>query len=412
MKLKQIRVDGYKNLINCVVNLGDFNVLVGPNNSGKSNLLEALQILWPMCFGDEKLRKDMLKGFTPRFTADSSICHLQHHRNKPMTVGVAFEVTVDQKLWIVDYEVKVRCDEEEKKDGYFVWEKLTAKEPYRRGPSRKYIWREDKHLAVMGNKHKIARDNSSLLAINSLYPDYEGLNIELERFVEAISWLGFSKIFAISPTALRLSIDDEKPIRDIRVSSFDLSFVLDNIKEEGKYYTLFKESLCDIMDLEDIKFEVQVKQHSLNGTAIKEATKRTRYFLVKRKGDDYSLVEEYSDGTFVVAAILEALFSEEDRGPVLCLEELENCLHPAALEKLLRFLQDHSDKWPVLITTHSPYILNGVNPEDVNVAIVDETGATHFKKIHNTKQLRDYLKSGFMSFGDMLTSNFEDFLGK
>jgi len=412
MKLKQIRVDGYKNLINCVVNLGDFNVLVGPNNSGKSNLLEALQILWPMCFGDEKLRKRILKGLTPRLTSDSSICHLQHHRNKPVTVGVAFEVTVDQILWTVDYEVKVRCDKEEKKDGSFVWEKLTAKEPSRPGPSRKYIWREDKRLEVMGKEHKIARDNSSLLAINSLYPDYEGLSLELKRFVAAISWLGFSRIFAISPTALRLGIDEEKPISGIRVSSFDLSFVLDNIKEEGNYYTLFKESLCDIMDLEDIKFEVQVKQHHLNGTASKEATKRTRYFLVKRKGDDYSLVEEYSDGTFVVAAILEALFSEEDRGPVLCLEELENCLHPAALEKLLRFLQDHSDKWSVLITTHSPYILNGVNPEDVNVAIVDETGATHFEKVHNTKQLRDYLRSGFMSFGDMLVSNFEDFLGK
>ena len=42
MKLKQIRVDGYKNLINCEVNLGDFNVLVGPNNSGKSQSLREI----------------------------------------------------------------------------------------------------------------------------------------------------------------------------------------------------------------------------------------------------------------------------------------------------------------------------------------------------------------------------------
>ena len=53
-----------------------------------------------------------------------------------------------------------------------------------------------------------------------------------------------------------------------------------------------------------------------------------------------------------------------------------------------------------------------MNPEDVNVAIVDEKGAAHFEKVHNTKQLRDYLKSGFMSLGDMLASNFEDVLGK
>jgi len=91
------------------------------------------------------------------------------------------------------------------------------------------------------------------------------------------------------------------------------------------------------------------------------------------------------------------------------LEELENCLHPAAIEKLLRFLQDNADKWPVLITTHSSYLLNGVNPEDVNVAVVDETGAAHFEKVKNSRQLRDYLNKGLMSFGELLVKDFEGF---
>ena len=51
MKLKQIRVDGYKNLIDCEVNLSDFNVLVGPNNSGKSNAIDALRLLTPPLSG-------------------------------------------------------------------------------------------------------------------------------------------------------------------------------------------------------------------------------------------------------------------------------------------------------------------------------------------------------------------------
>ena len=59
MKIKQIRVDGYKNLIDCKVDLGDFNVLVGPNNSGKSNLLQAIQMLGALWFGDQEiLRSD------------------------------------------------------------------------------------------------------------------------------------------------------------------------------------------------------------------------------------------------------------------------------------------------------------------------------------------------------------------
>jgi len=130
---------------------------------------------------------------------------------------------------------------------------------------------------------------------------------------------------------------------------------------------------------------------------------------VTRPRDIPSLIEEYSDGTLLVAAILAALLYKKRSGPILCLEELETCLHPAALEKLLRFLQDHSDKWPVLITTHSPYLLNGVRPEDVNVAVVDETGATHFEKVESSRQLREYLNKNLMSFGELLSSDFEGF---
>ena len=166
------------------------------------------------------------------------------------------------------------------------------------------------------------------------------------------------------------------------------------------------------MDLEGAKFHANEHKLPSKDSQEKETIKRFRSFAIKRQGAGYAEITEFSDGTLAVACILSALLLVKREGPILCIEELENCLHPAALKKLLRFLQDHSDKWPVLITTHSPYLLNGVRPEDVNVAVVDETGATHFKKVKNTRQLRDYLKSGFMSFGDMLASNFEDVIGK
>lgn len=410
MKLKQIRVDGYKNLIKCEVNLGDFNVLVGPNNSGKSNILEAVQILGGICFGGETLRKQIFKGETPPPRIGSSICHLEAHKNKPLTIGIAFEMTIKGNPWIVDYEIKIKCSSLKNKGG-FISETLTAKPPSRTGVMTTYIERQYKNLKVSGKSYLIANTNSALQAISVLYPDFDGLAPEFEKFFAELFWVGRTNVIALSPTGLRENIDEEKPIGDFRVSSFDLLQVIDDIKEKGKYYKLFTESLCDILDLEKAHFFAE-NMKVTEERKTKETAKRMRCLLIKRRGDDYCPIEEYSDGTFAVAAVLALLLSENVRGPVLYLEELENCLHPAAVEKLLRFLQDHSDEWPVLITTHSPYVLNGVNPEDVNVAIVDDTGATHFEKVRNTKQLRDYLKSGFMSFGDMLASNFEDIIGK
>jgi predicted ATPase len=423
MKLKQVRVDGYKNLINAVLDLGDFNVLVGPNNSGKSNLLEAIQMLWPICFGDDKIHEYIFMGMTPPQKGVSSVCHLEKYKNKMMTIGVAFEIFENNTMWAVDYEVALQCGHEKKENIGFIAETLTAKEPSKTGPPTIYIKREDKTLKVEGKGqtkeiHPIAKDNSSMLALRSLYPDFENLPSELKAFVKAIGSLSSTDIFAFSPNDVRSSLIKDKYIEEPQNSSFNLLVVVDKIKEEGKYYELFKQSMCSILTLEDIEtiardIPIPSHGHPTDGKAQgKEKMKRIRFFFAQRKGDNPAFIEEYSDGTLMVAAILASLLSKGRTEPIICIEELENYLHPMALEKLLRFLQDHADKWPVLITTHSPYLLNGVNPEDVNVAVVGEDGATHFEKVKSTKKLRDYLNKGFMSFGDLLSSNFENMIGR
>lgn len=412
MKLKQIRVDGYKNLIDCEVNLSDFNVLVGPNNSGKSNFLESFRILDGICFGNDTIREFLLSGLIPKTRLSVSICHLEAHENKPLTIGINFEILIKQKKWNVDYEIKVKCSRTKSQRGVLE-ERLTAKIVGRKGPRTEYILRNEKELIVYINgtkkaPHTISANNISLQAIRSLYPDNEGLAPEFKHFYKAISQIAGMRTFAFSPQGLREKFDEEQSIKGWRISSFDLLLILDKLKKKAKYLNLFKETMCDILDLEEVHFEAENIKLSPDQKGGK-LSKRSRYLFIKRGSNDWSWFQEYSDGTFIVAAILASLFSEEDKGPILCLEELENCLHPAAIEKLLRFLQDNADKWPVLITTHSSYLLNGVNPEDVNVAVVDETGATRFKKVKNSKGLQNYLNKSLMSFGDLLVDNYKRF---
>jgi len=413
MKLKQIRVDGYKNLINAVLDLGDFNVLVGPNNSGKSNMLEVIQMIWPICFGDDKLRQGIFSGMTPPSRGGSSLCHIGPYINKSLKIGLTFDINGNENIWKVDYDLEIQCKPrtEKAEDVGFISEILSAKNPSATGPASKYIKRYDKTLEIVGVKHPISKDISSLSALKSLYPDYKKLPLEMRHFVEAIYNVGNTNIFAVSPANLVKSIDSEKDIRGLRISSFDLPFAVDKIKEKGEYYELFKETLCDILNLKDVRLEAVVPPLQNGKEKEGQTNKKMRFLMVKKTEDGFCLIDECSDGTFTAAAILAGVISIGPSKPIVCIEEPENYLHPTALEKLLRFLQDHADKWPVLITTHSPYLLNCVkNVEDISVAVVDDNGATNFKKVENTKQLRDYLKSGFMSIGDMLVSNFEEVL--
>lgn len=413
MKLKQVRVDGYKNLINAVLDLGDFNVLVGPNNSGKSNTLEAIQIVWPICFGDDKLRQRIFRGMTPLSRGASSLCHLRPYVNKPLKIGLTFDINDNENIWKVDYDLEIQCDPraEKTEETGFISETLSAKKPSATGPASKYIKRRDKTLEIVGTEHPISKDISSLSALKSLYPDYNKLPPEMRLFVEAIYNVGNTNVFAVSPASLVASINSELDIRGLRISSFDLPFAVDRIKEKGEYYELFKETLCDILNLKEVRLEAIVPPLSNEKEKEGQTNKKMRFLIVKKDEGSLCFIDECSDGTFTAAAIIAAVISVGPNKPIVCIEEPENYLHPAALQKLLGFLQDHADKWPVLITTHSPYLLNCVkNVEDISVAVVDDNGATNFKKVENTKQLRDYLKSGFMSIGDMLVSNFEEVL--
>lgn len=45
MKLKKIEIKNFKSLKDCPIDLRDFNVVVGPNASGKTNLVELFKLL-------------------------------------------------------------------------------------------------------------------------------------------------------------------------------------------------------------------------------------------------------------------------------------------------------------------------------------------------------------------------------
>jgi predicted ATPase len=71
-----------------------------------------------------------------------------------------------------------------------------------------------------------------------------------------------------------------------------------------------------------------------------------------------------SDGTMRLAALLTLLY-EPDASGLLGIEEPENELHPLLLAHLAEELIDASEKRQLLVATHSPALLNALEPEQV-----------------------------------------------
>ena len=103
-----------------------------------------------------------------------------------------------------------------------------------------------------------------------------------------------------------------------------------------------------------------------------------------------------SDGTIHTLAILTALLTP-DPAPVMCFEEPENFVHPRVLDVLVEAFREASESAQILISTHSPYLLNLLDPKDV-VVVEKAEGATIAKPATKMTGLTDAL--GALGLGE------------
>lgn len=63
----------------------------------------------------------------------------------------------------------------------------------------------------------------------------------------------------------------------------------------------------------------------------------------------------------------------------MLLDDLDRALHPVAQKNLVLLLRRLLEKHPrlqIVATTHSPYLLDDVEPEEVRMTCLDEKGST------------------------------------
>ena len=108
------------------------------------------------------------------------------------------------------------------------------------------------------------------------------------------------------------------------------------------------------------------------------------------KGLWFDLSQE-SDGTLRLLAILTALF-QDPAPPLIGLEEPELAIHPGAMAVLADTMKEASLRGQVLVATHSPDLINLLPIESIR-AVTAEDGSTRVGRIaeHQLKSVKDNL---------------------
>jgi predicted ATPase len=120
-----------------------------------------------------------------------------------------------------------------------------------------------------------------------------------------------------------------------------------------------------------------------------------------------------SDGTLKMLAYLTILYDPEPP-QLVGIEEPENQLHPRLLRGLAEECRAASARTQLMVTTHSPFFVNGLKPRELWVLFRDEDGYTKAQRasdmenidafINNGALLGDLWMEGHFEVGDPLTN--------
>jgi predicted ATPase len=100
-----------------------------------------------------------------------------------------------------------------------------------------------------------------------------------------------------------------------------------------------------------------------------------------------------SDGTLKMLAYLVLLYDPAPP-PFIGIEEPENFLHPRLLPELAEECRAAVDQTQLLVTTHSPFFLNGLRPEEVRVLWRDEQGYTQTQRASDLPGVPEFMDHG------------------
>lgn len=102
-----------------------------------------------------------------------------------------------------------------------------------------------------------------------------------------------------------------------------------------------------------------------------------------------------SDGTLKLLAYLTVLY-DPDPPQLVGIEEPENYLHPRLLPELAEECQQAVERTQLIVTTHSPFFINPLRPEEVRVLYRAADGYTRVRRVADMPGIAAFIDQGAM----------------
>ena len=338
MKLSKIVVENYRSLCDTGIELGDLNLFIGANASGKSTILDALRFLHDGVRAREFRTPVFHRGGMPHLLWKGSVA-----ANRIQLV-----VHLEGQDRIFDWLVRLV---KEGGYGFYIEEEVSATRPQE--PPVKLLdssrgagwwWSGEKGERVM------LKQNGTACALAAAAADASFPARDVAEFVGR--W-GF---FDPSPFLLRR---DRANMESERFDPYgrNLGETLHTLHESSP--ETFERIVEATRAVVGLPTEIETRESESDGRF---------YFLQNEPGLRYRVHQMgVSSGTLRMLALMTALLAEPETN-LIGIEEPENYVHPTALSAFVQYLLIARERTQLMVTTHSPLLLDYLNePEAVRV---------------------------------------------
>jgi len=403
MGIQRIKVTNFKSFKELEVVLGEFNVLIGANASGKSNFVQIFKFMKDIAShgldnavsmqgGVEYLRNinvGATENFSLKVVSDSDFRLVVRRTKNDDFIGIkTYETTYEFALKFkkrgLGFEIAkdnltrqcnfVRLEERKKK--------LEEKEKLGEG---------DVTVSRANGKVKIGLHKPEEVPIKEedIYPPFlreeklppNTLLIQtpfffipiLEGFFGNISVYDFDPKLPKKATPITGKAELEEDGSNL---SIILKKITENKEKRRKLFNLVNDLLPFIGNLDVENF------------ADKSLLFKIQEIYFENQYLPASLI---SDGTINITALIVALYFEKKQLTII--EEPERNIHPYLISKVVDMMKDASQKKQIIATTHNPEIVKHAGLDNLLLVSRDEKGFSRVSRPAGTEEVKTFLEN-------------------
>ena len=354
MKINTLRVQGYRSLSEVTWNPGSLNVLIGPNASGKSNLLRVFELISASAEGK----------LASRIQSEGGLSALLWDGQAPL-LEVCLEMLQHEARRDSLYKYQFQLAILGTAGGYQFRHELLTGDHYGQPPVvRTIVKRKFRHAEIFDDRRGTIipveepfPEEETLLSVTAGPLGANKLSYQLQR--ELASWriyqsldTGFSSVIRQAAIARRETVVDRDGKNLIQVVH--------------TLYSEHREFKHEINQAMTAAFGDEFEELVFAPAADQRIQMRVRWRSLRREQSAADL----SDGTLRFLFLL-AVLGNPDPPSLIAIDEPETGLHPSMLPIVAEYAVAASKKTQVIFTTHSPSFLDAFRDETPTTTVVE-----------------------------------------